>query len=260
MLRILRNFRLGIIVLLPVGSPVAQNELLVGDPVLLDELYRHEDRLYPVGVPFPDEDLTCLYFENAVVDHVVRDSSGDPRIVFTSVPTNSASYKLFPNIVHMASAGHWVRTPIPITGDGWTHVHVSEDGRNFLLLMDNVQESAGWETRFVISNDGGETWRYGDSVRKYVYFDVIRYLKMSETGIGTAIEHYEGDIGGYDDIGYYIFETTDWGMTWSDRRFSEEFDTSDYVDVIAGYRQRRLSEQPLSQLSLPGFRSCSGPE
>lgn len=218
-------------------------------------MVQDRDGPYPIGVPFPEESLTCRYYRNAIVDHIVNDANGDPAILLTSVVTN-ARYKSFPNIVHMADAGYWVRTPIPRTGDGWTHVHVSRDLQHVLLLMDHTQESAGWETSVVVSTDRGRSWRYGESFRKYVYFDVISHFRMSETGSGTAIEHYAGDVGGYEDIGYYIFETNDWGLTWSDRAYEKEFDTSGYVDVTRAWLQRRTAEVPLRQVSLLGFGRC----
>ena len=242
--------------LLSSGEPLALRDAIADDALLLEELAQHRDSLHPIGIPFPEQTLTCLYYENAIVDHIVHDANGDPRILLTSVTTNDAHYKRFPNIVHMADAGYWVRTPIPRTADGWTHVHLSRDLQHIVLAMDNIPESPGWETRFVVSTDRGRSWRYGQSIRKYVYFDIIDYFSMSEAGSGTAVEHYAGDVGGYEERGYYIFETNDWGLTWSDRAYEKEFDTSGYVDVSLGRQQRASAEMPLSRISLLGFDQC----
>jgi hypothetical protein len=241
---------------LPPAAPPAQQGAIADDALLREELVQEPEVPYPIGVPFPEEVLTCRYYSKAMVDQVVNDANGDPVILLTSVVTSGFPGKRFPNIVHMADAGYWVRTPIPRTGHGWTHVHVSHDLQHMLLLMDNTQESAGWETSVVVSTDRGRSWRYGERFRKYVYFDVINYFSMSETGSGTAVEHYVGDVGGYEDIGYYIFETNDWGLTWSDRVYEKEFDASGYVDVRPGRLQRRSSEMPLSEVSLLGFSRC----
>lgn len=253
----LRTFEGMLVALLPIGAPFAQQWPIANDPLLLEELEQELDGPYPIGVPFPDEALTCRYYRNAIVDKIVSDANGDPVILLTTVAT-SAHYKLYPNIVHLADAGYWVRTPILGVGSGWTHVHVSQDVQHVILLMDGTQESAGWDTSVVVSNDRGRSWRLGESIRKYVYFDVIRYFSMSEAGSGAAVEHYTGDVGGYEDIGYYIFRTNDWGLTWSDRLYEKEFDTSGYVDVSPGRLQRRSAETPLSQVSLRGFEECRG--
>lgn len=208
---------------------------------------------------FRDEHLACAFYSRAIVDHGVYDADGTPKILFTSVPTNFADYKLFPNIVHAPNNGHWVRTPIPSMGDGWNHVHVSQDGEHWLAIMDNVPESPGSEAQIVVSNDGGNTWSYGESLRKYVYFDGFRYLKLDEKGSGAAIEHYVGDVDGYDQIGYYIYETHDWGVTWSQRSYREAYDTSGYTDTFPGAARMRASRTPLSEISLPGFEGCPNP-
>jgi len=254
-LKPLSSFECALVALLPLGASLAQETPIVDDPLLEEELVRHREWPYPVGRPFPEEALTCRYFENAIVYHTVNDSNGNPKILLTSVPTNAFA-ELFPNIVHRTDAGNWVRTPVPRTGDGWTHMHVSRDLQHVLLLMDHLIQSADWETRIVVSNDGGNSWRYGESFRKYVYSHTIRYFSMSETGAGTAIEYNDGDVGGYDVLGYYIFETNDWGMTWSDRMFEEEFDTTSYVDVTAKRLERQSNERPLSDVSLSGFDQC----
>jgi hypothetical protein len=180
------------VALLPLSLSLAQEMPIVDDPRLLEELDRHQDSRYPVGEPFPEEVLTCRYYQNAMVDHIVKDANGDPKILLTSVVTNAASPSgRFPNIVRMAGRGYWVRTPVPITWDGWTHVHVSRDLQQVFLLMGSGRP----EERSVVSNDGGNSWRYGESIRKYVYSHLIHYFSMSETGSGTAIEHNDGDRG-----------------------------------------------------------------
>jgi hypothetical protein len=247
------------VALLPLSGPLVQQDLGADDSLLLEELAQERDGPYPIGVPFPEEVLTCRYYRNAIVDQILSDANGDPIILLTSVVTSDFHGKRFPNIVHMADGGYWVRTPIPRTGDGWTHVHVSPDLQHVLLLMDHTQESAGWETSVVVSADRGRTWRYGDRFRKYVYFDVISYFSMSDSGFGTAVEHYVGGVGGYEDIGYYIFDTSDWGLTWSDRAYEKAFDTSGHVDVLPGRLQRISAETPLSQVSLLGFNECATP-
>ena len=122
--------------------------------------------------------------------------------------------------------------------------------------MDHTIQSGDWQARVVLSSDGGRSWRYGESIRKYVYSHRISYFGMNETGSGTAVEYNDGDAGGYDELGYFIFETNDWGITWSERRFQEEFDTSGYVDVTAEFLQRRANKTPLIAVSLPGFEQC----
>ena len=204
------------VLLLFIGRTGAQVDDILDDPALYELLNKHQDRQYPLGKAFPSERLDCLFYENAVAYHAIRDRSGAPKILLTSVPTNLASYELFPNVLHLDANGTWRRTPIPVTWDGWTHVHRSKDGLHLLLAMDNVPESRGWDTKFVLSDDGGHTWSYGASIRKYIYFDVIRYFKMNESGAGTAIEHYTGGVDGYEQIGYYVYRTHDWGYTWSD--------------------------------------------
>ena len=254
-LRTLSSFKFALVALLPLGASLAQEIPIVDDPLLEEELVRHRVWPYPVGRPFPEEPLTCRHFENAIAHHTVNDSDGNPKILLTSVPTNAFA-ELFPNMVHRTDSGNWVRTPVPRTADGWTHVHVSRDLQHVVLFMDHQIQSADWETRVVVSGDGGNSWRYGESLRKYVYSHSIRYFRMSETGSGTAIEYNDGDVGGYDVLGYYIFETSDWGMTWSERRFEEEFDISSYVDVLAERLQRHSTKKPLREASLPGFDQC----
>ena len=165
-------------------------------------------------------------------------------------------YFLFPNILIRGSAGNWIRTPIPMAGDGWTHIYQSKEGKRFLITMDNVQESAGWETRVVLSEDSGQTWRYGNSIRKYVYFDIIRYFRMSESGHGTAVEHYTGGVGGYDNIGFYVFETHDWGYTWSGPQYAVTHDTAAYVDVLELKMAKKRNRHQLSDLDLLNSNDC----
>lgn len=229
----------------------------IQDPVLNEILTRHQDHPYPAGTPFLREPLECRFYSAAVVYHVLRDASGGPRILLTSV-MGHADYHLFPNIVYVAEDG-WMRTPVPYGGDGWTHVHVSEDGHNIVILMDNVPESPGWETRVVVSNDGGNTWSYGNSIRKYVYFDYFRYFAMDDSGVGTAVEHYDGDVGGYDRIGYYVYRTGDWGRTWSEREYHASFDTTDFADAIDSILASRADRKPLNEFTLPGFDACRDP-
>ena len=235
---------------------MAQPEPLLPDPELLRNLSRVETTQFMVGRRFPNEELSCAYLDRAVVDFRVLRSDGAPEVLFTSVPTSFANYKLFPNIVHRLSDGTWVRTPVPHTRDGYSHVAFSQDRNNWLVAMENVPQAPGWDTRVVISEDGGSTWRYGESLTKYVYMDGIRYLEIDETGTGTAIEHYEGNVEGYEQIGYYVFETDDWGNTWTEWQYESEFDTSGLVDGYPAARRMRLSIERLSEVSLPGFDEC----
>ena len=245
-----------ILALFPFAALLAQQFSLLDDPSLEEALMRHSDRRLPAGVPFPREYLSCQFYEVAIVKRLIRNDDDSPKLFFTSVPTKHASYSLFPNIVHRADGGDWVRTPNPATSDGWTYVYASADGRNLLITMDNIPESPGWETRVVRSEDGGNTWHYGERLRKYVYFDAIQYLHFDDTGEGIAAEFYDGDVGGYDDVGYYIFETTDWGRTWSDRRYAASLDTSGFIDVFDDYEALRKAQIPLSEFDLAGFEDC----
>jgi hypothetical protein len=244
---------------LVVGSVAAraQDRPLLDDPELLRELARFEAWSTTAGETLPLDALTCAFVRAAIVDHAVLAADGSPELLLVSFQTNFAGYKLFPNIVHRAPGGAWVRTVIPQKQDGFRHVAGSGDGRFRLVLMDNIPESAGWETRTVLSNDGGRSWHYGESLRKYVYFDTIRYLKMSGGGKVTAIEHYQGDVGGYDQVGYYVFESTDWGETWSERRYEPVLDTAELVDGYPTIQRMRESGLPLRGFELPGLDACA---
>jgi hypothetical protein len=225
-------------------------------PLLEAELLRHGDDSPSVEVLFASEYLSCRFYEHAVVKHLVRAADGSPHSFFTSVPTNFSSYDLFPNIVHRNNAGEWIRTAIPAIADGWSYVHRYDKGKRFLILMDNIPESPGGETRVVLSEDGGQSWRDGESLRKYVYFDGIQFLPMSSSGSGIAVEYYDGD-GGDEDIGYCVFKTTDWGSTWSERAYETNFDTSRFVDTFDGIHTLRNGMTALSDFDLPGFESCA---
>ncbi len=219
----------------------------------------HAEGNTAIGEPFPTEPLDCPYYRNATVDYIVSDQDGTPRVLLTSVQTTLAGYHLYPTILHVDASGTWLRTPVPRTADGWTHIHRSTDGMHIVLAMDNVPESPDWETRFVLSSNGGRSWSYGESIRKYVYFDVIRYFRMDDSGNGTVVEEYPGDVGGYEQAGYYVFETVDWGATWSDARYQDSFDASGFVDTHGLIRSRNDGRRPLSDIRLPGF-DCPGLE
>lgn len=127
---------------------------------------------------------------------------------------------------------------------------------HLLIMMEHGIESADWETRIVVSDDGGRSWRYGQSLKKYVYFDATRYLTMEESGEGIAVEYYDGDVGGYEQAGYYLFRTADWGASWSRREYRESFDVTGYVDALEG-RPAADAELPLlADAGLPGFGNC----
>ncbi len=243
------------LILGPVSAD-AQENILQDKPELYELLVKHQDSQFPDDKRFANEPLDCMFYQNATVDHVISNQHGDPIFVFTSVRTNFAGYFLYPNILRLDSAGNWIRTPIPTTGDGWTHIHQSKDGARILIAMDNVPESAGWETRFVLSEDGGDSWRYVSKIKKYIYFDVIWYFSMSESGEGTAVEYYDGDVGGYDDAGFYIFRTEDWGQNWSEREHATAYDTSGLVDVVDGGQKRRANRRSLEELKIPDFEDC----
>lgn len=237
-------------------SADSQEYLLADEQELLELLVKHQNSQFPDDKRFANEPLDCIFYQNATIDHVISSESGDPIFVFTSVRTDLAGYFLYPNILSLDSVGNWIRTPIPTSGDGWTHIHRSNDGAKVLIAMDNVPESSGWETRFVLSEDSGNSWRYVSKIKKYVYFDVIRYFTLSESGEGTAVEYYDGDVGGYDDAGYYIFRTKDWGRNWSDREYRTEYDPSGLVDVVDGLKKRRANRRSLGELFLPNFGDC----
>ena len=74
---------------------------------------------------------------------------------------------------------------------------------------------------------------------------------MNESGVGTAIEHYEGDVGGYEQAGYYIYKTHDWGHTWSDPKYATSHDTAAYVEVYELIRSRRSARRPLNEFGSP---------
>lgn len=226
------------------------------NPGLVRLLEADQSERLAIGERFSGKPLNCLYYQNAAVDHMMPGQDDEPQILFTSVQTTLAGYYLYPNILHVDASGRWMRTPVPYAADGWTHIHRSRDGVHILVAMDNRPESAGWETRFVVSDDGGRTWSYGESIRKYVYFDVIRYFKMDESGTGAAVEHYDGSVGGYEQAGYYVFNTYDWGATWSDARYERTFDATGYVDVLESVVTRRANRRPLADIKLPNFDSC----
>jgi hypothetical protein len=86
---------------------------------------------------------------------------------------------------------------------------------------------------------------------------MIRYFKMDDSGAGTAVEHYAGDVGGYEQAGYYIFDTHDWGFSWSDARYEKTFDATGYEDVYELFQSRRANRRPLVDIKLPNFDGCS---
>lgn len=249
-----RVLALGILLL--ATAPVTGQDLLSKNPELREILEKHQDGLIPDGQLFANEPLECAFYRHAFADYVIADGDGDPAVIFTSVRTEFAGYFLYPNILSRDADGNWRRTSVPVVGDGWTHIHQSANGTHLLVAMDNIPESAGWETRFVLSEDAGRTWRYVSEFRKYVYFDRISYFRMSDAGEGVAVEYYGGDIGGFDDTGYYIFRTSDWGRNWSAREYLTEFDAAGFDDVIGGFWRRRDNRKPLREVIGPDLVGC----
>jgi len=232
------------------------NELEVRRQPSFEAMNQHPVWPFPLGKVFPDQPLTCEFRDQALVERTIRDPAGVPELFLTSTPSGFASYRLLPNIVHRTEDGTWVRTPIPAKSDGWTLTYAAEDGLHYLFMMEHIPESAAWETRVVISDDGGKRWRYGESLRKYLYMDAVRYLSMDESGVGTAVEYYDGNVGGYDQAGYYLFRTDDWGATWSEREYRKSFDVTGFVDLLDEWRPIQVALPGLAEADLEGFGPC----
>jgi len=233
-----------------------QEDQLVEDPALHELITRIADEPYLPGTPFARVSLECLFYRSAVVRYALTGAEGEPRILLTAVRTRHANYELYPNLVSLGEDGKWYRTAIPVTGDGWSFAHSSADGRNVVLLMDNVPESPGHETRVVISNDGGTTWSYGQSLRKYLYFDHYQYFAMDESGTGTAIEYNGGEVGGYEKVGYFVYHTGDWGRNWFEREYHVSYDTNGFADTVKWLLASKAGRRALADIELPGFDGC----
>ncbi len=234
----------------------AEDPLPRDNPQLGEALAKHEDYSYPEGRVFPQEPLDCAFYDTAIVNHAFYDEAGHAQILMTSVPTDFASYNLFPNILHVGPNGTWVRTAIPATADGWRFINLSADRKHLFALMENVPESAGWETRVVRSDDYGRTWHYGSDIRKCLYWKSIDYVRIGDGGAVTAVEHFDENYGECDKPGYYVHESADRGSTWSERRYAPELDSSSFFDVTESFLAMKSSPQPLNEFELAGFEAC----
>lgn len=229
-------------------APAESDEPPGDDDVWRVDLVRsYEDVTYPAGKPFAAQTPDCRYFEHAIADYVHYDALDRPVFVLASFPTEVPEYKLLPSVLNYVE-GVWTYFPVPIATDGWNFVHVSDDERTIVAIMDNVQQSGGWDSRFVISRNGGKTWHYGDRIRKYCYSNSISHFAMDEDGTGTAIEYNDGGTGGYERVGYFVSRTHDWGKTWSGIEHEEAIDEDGYVQVtplLVAMRRSRVAVRDL---------------
>lgn len=241
----------------PQQIAVADEWILPGQPSLYSQLTRFQDSSFPINRQLPSEAMSCEFYNSAAVDFVLPNSKGEPAAYLVSIPTDFAGYHLFPNIVSQRPDGTWVRTPVPKTFDGWTHVHQSEDRVRVLLLMDNVPDSPGGNTHFLFSDDSGVSWRYISEINLYAYFHVITHFGLDDDGIGIAVEYNDGSTDGYEKAGYYLYRTRDWAQSWSDPEFVQFFDVTGLTDVVGAWRKRRDSRWPFRDLKLDSFAECS---
>lgn len=244
----------GCVFILISRSVSAQTPPMGIEPALYEDLARFAGRNATPGEPLVAVALDCDFVRHASVEHVIVDEEQRPSTLFTSVETDWSGYHLFPNIVSRNAQGVWTRTAVTEINDGWTHIHKDISGQNIIALMERIPESAGWETRFVTSADGGATWSYGASIRKYAYFNIVTHFQMSDAGIGVAVEYYGGGTGDYDAVGAHVYRTENWGRTWTSREYDPDHDLSGYDDVADSLRS--VDRRPLSAVDVAEFDTC----
>ena len=106
----------------------------------------------------------------------------------------------------------------PIRGSRWKYAGTTRDGPTLWAVLDNDQESLGWELWLLRSVDGGRTWRMG-AAPKVSYWAGFEELRMNEKGVGRVTIALDEDYpGGTPDTwraGLYHYRTEDFGATWS---------------------------------------------
>ncbi|MEO0975230.1 MAG: hypothetical protein AAFX85_19240, partial [Pseudomonadota bacterium] len=227
----------------PSTLPSVHERLLPDAPELFFELATYEEYRYPVHQPFPRVPVSCAFYAAASVEHVFSNAYGEPKVLLTTVHTEFASYFLFPNTLSLQADGTWTRTQVPRTFDGWSHVHQSSDGTRMLLAMTNVPAGSGGVTRFVASPDGGDTWQYVSQIEHYSYWGEVTHFALEDSGKGLAVEAHPEGMDGYEQAGFYLYRTEDWGHSWAPPEYRESFDTSALTGVYAAWQARRDNRQ-----------------
>ena len=121
----------------------------------------------------------------------------------------------------------------PILHDFWVYAAQTHDNRYLWGITEHGWGDIGTEIRLFMSMDRGATWQHIATVPKPYYMTYFDSFHMDSNGHGEiAILYSEPAINPTLGAGYYIYETNDWGYTWSRPRYQE--------DILQGFRRRDL--------------------
>ena len=118
----------------------------------------------------------------------------------------------------------------PFQQMGWVYVGVSRDRAEIFAVLDGVIEAPMPELVVLRSQDGGTTWSRGGAVAKPHYFAQLHEVVLRRGGVGSVTVLLDEDYGSSHEPGYYRYNTTDGGASWSEpERQSHHADEIDEV-------------------------------
>jgi hypothetical protein len=102
---------------------------------------------------------------------------------------------------------------------GWVYVAADNDRRRFWGVLDSQVEGPAWSLRVVVSEDGGQTWKVGESLRKPYYLSSFHSFEFSPDGTARLEVAHDEDAGYGAPLGLYVYRSKDGGLTWLPETF-----------------------------------------
>lgn len=96
---------------------------------------------------------------------------------------------------------------------GWVGAAALPSKGYYWGILDYQVEGTAHSLPILRSNDGGKKWTFLALVEKRHFADTFKSFGMDEKGNGQIA------VDNNDDLGFYVFDTKDFGRTWSAPRF-----------------------------------------
>ncbi len=160
--------------------------------------------------------VSSEYLENCHVSRHIATGS-KTRVFFTL--SEFANYWVDPSILVNTSFG-WIRFAVPSEFKmySWRYAGSNTRAPYVWAVLDNEPEAPSWNIEILRGSMSGTIWHHVATLKKYSYMDHFHEFRMDANGVGSVTIYHpaaEFTVTG-PMTGYYVYQTSDWGETWSE--------------------------------------------